>query len=171
MNKILVLRYAPEYWCDVKGFQNYEVSNLGNIRNKKTGRELKPKNHRDGYQSINLCHKGNQRTLKIHRLVAQAFYGESQLPVDHVNGVKHDNNLANLRYISSSENSRKSNLGHTRSRGEQHGQAKLTESCVREIKRLLKLGRYTQKQIGEMFGVHANSISNIKVGKNWKHIV
>lgn len=43
------------YWIDVKNFEGYEVSNDGFVRNKKTGRILKPYlNRKGGYERIDI---------------------------------------------------------------------------------------------------------------------
>ena len=55
-------------------------------------------------------------------------------------------------------------------KGEQQGNAKLTEKEVREIKRLLEQGDMSQTEIGDMFGVICGQISNINTGKNWSHV-
>ena len=55
-------------------------------------------------------------------------------------------------------------------RGSKHGNAKLTESDVREIKRLLQEGSLSQREIGELFGVSRAVISNIGRGACWAHV-
>ncbi|CAL5983701.1 Conserved_hypothetical protein [Hexamita inflata] len=97
-----------EEYRDIDDFENYEVSNLGQIRNKQTGRILKQRDRNNGYLSINLRQNKIKKTYLIHRLVAQAFlenpnnYNE----IDHINHDKYNNNVYNLRWISKSENSR-----------------------------------------------------------------
>ena len=54
-------------------------------------------------------------------------------------------------------------------RGEKHPCAKLSEAQVREIKQKLKDGWYG-KDLAEDYGVHATMISQIKLGKKWKHL-
>lgn len=56
------------------------------------------------------------------------------------------------------------------SRGENNNFAKLTEEEVKEIKKLLKTGDYTQKQIGDMFNVRNTTINAINTGTTWKHV-
>lgn len=54
-------------------------------------------------------------------------------------------------------------------RGELNGRSKLNKSQVAEIRELYQTGNYTQKEIGEMFGV--DQISNIVNKKYWKHAI
>ena len=61
---------------------------------------------RNGYVCVKIrCSDGVRRNKTIHRLVAKAFLGESDLSVDHLNENKQDNRLSNLEYVSNAENS------------------------------------------------------------------
>lgn len=55
-----------------------------------------------------------------------------------------------------------------RPRGERHGNAKLTSEQVEEIRRIYAGGGVTQKEIGKMFGMSNQEISNIIRGAYWK---
>lgn len=67
-------------------------------------RELKQHQHRAGYKIVFLC--GRKRVVKyVHRLVAESFLGQvSGKQVNHKNGIKTDNRLENLEWVSRSEN-------------------------------------------------------------------
>jgi len=60
-------------------------------------RVLKPKVTKDGYLSV----MGGKL---VHRLVAEAFMGPSKLRIDHINGIKSDNRVENLEYVTDREN-------------------------------------------------------------------
>ena len=62
-----------EAWRSVDGFINYQVSNIGNVRNANTGRILKPKTDRYGYMTVGIYDGNNRKLCKIHRLVGKAF--------------------------------------------------------------------------------------------------
>lgn len=92
-----------EEWKDVVGYEGlYEVSNLGRVRNKQTGKVLKPKlGKRWGYYTINLCKDKKRSTKTIHRLVALAWIprvdGDKD-QINHINEIKTDNRVENLEW-------------------------------------------------------------------------
>lgn len=99
-------------------FDFYLVSNLGNIKNKKTNRILKQQKTQDGYSIVSLIDKDKKkRTLRVHRLVATVFIpNPNNLPqINHKNGDKSKNYVNNLEWCSSLENVRhmvKNNLSN-----------------------------------------------------------
>ena len=96
-----------EIWRPIVGYEGkYEVSNLGNVKNVKTGRILKPSSDYDGYLLVNLYDNG-RKMFKVHRLVLQTFLPiEENKEVNHKNHIKNDNRLENLEWCSHSENNR-----------------------------------------------------------------
>ena len=53
--------------------------------------------------------------------------------------------------------------------GEKNLNSKLKENQIIKIRKLYKTGKYTQKKIGNMFGVSHSNISYIVNGHGWKH--
>ena len=62
-----------EEFKNIKGFENYEVSNLGRIRNNKTGKTLKPQIGTHGYYQISLYKDRILFNKKMHKLVGETF--------------------------------------------------------------------------------------------------
>lgn len=81
----------------------YEISNLGRIRRK--GKILKPQSNGVGYYTIAFYEGGKRKRLYIHRLVAEAFLGSSNGQwVNHRDGNRGNNALANLEYLDAGAN-------------------------------------------------------------------
>lgn len=78
---------------------HYEVSSLGEVRNS-NGKVLKPNTDKYGYLYYVLCVDGIRKTVKAHRLVANAFIDnpENKPTVNHLNGIRHDNRVSNLEW-------------------------------------------------------------------------
>lgn len=103
------MRKQKEIWKTILDYPAYEVSNLGRIRTKKTGRIRKTvTNKRTGYEMIMLCKNCSYTNHYVHRLVAQAFLINSNpdkyTDVDHIDGDRLNNNVLNLRYMSHGDN-------------------------------------------------------------------
>ena len=162
-----------EIWKDIPNYEGmYQVSNLGRVKSLKFNKEkvLKPLPNRRGYCKVILCKGGAQKQKSIHRLVLLAFVGESELEVNHINGIKTDNSLENLEYCTRRENIRHAcdtglNVG---TKGENHHNSKLTRACVERI----KYGHQgiTLQAIAKIYGISKQNVSDIRLEKAWKHI-
>lgn len=95
-----------ETWVKVEGFENYEVSGNGYVRNAQTGEFLKPTLNTWGYPSVTLCSNGKRRNMTVHRLVAEAFIPNPyNLPeVNHLDENKTNNSVPNLEWTTKKEN-------------------------------------------------------------------
>jgi hypothetical protein len=92
-----------EIWKEIENYENYEISNFGNVRKK-----LKTSKTKDGYRAISLTDDfGNRKTLRVHRLVAKAFIEEEdgKFLVNHKDGIRDNNNVDNLEWCTPKENS------------------------------------------------------------------
>lgn len=100
-----------EIWRTVKDFENYEVSNMGNIRSKKNGL-LKPQNTIYGYKNIILYKRVKYgktviKSARIHRLVLQAFEpieNPEKMQVNHIDNDRSNNRLDNLEWTTPKQN-------------------------------------------------------------------
>ena len=97
-----------EEWKTINDYPNYSISSLGVIRNDTTKRIMKFKTTKAGYLEICLCKDGIRKTLLHHRLLAIHFIPNPEnLPeIDHLNNIKNDNRIGNLRWVSGSQNLR-----------------------------------------------------------------
>lgn len=101
-----------EIWKPVVGYEAmYEVSNLGRVKSlnyRRSGREgiMTPTESTCGYPQLILSRDSTQNRFVVHCLVYEAFNGK--IPeghvIEHINGVKNDNRIENLRIATREEN-------------------------------------------------------------------
>jgi hypothetical protein len=170
-----------EIWKDIPGTNGiYQASNTGQIRSidrlvkhnygglKLTkGRILKQSKQRNGYLACPIFYNGIEKRRNIHRLIISAFLGESNLTVNHKNGIKSDNNLSNLEYCTLSENAKHSfRIGLSCIDGEKHPSSRLSNEEAKTIFKLANSGSSTM-ELARKYGVVASVISNIKFGRSY----
>ena len=115
-----------------------------------------------GYRFVGLSTADGARKYEmIHRLVAKAFIpnpmGYSE--VNHVDGDKNNNHVSNLEWCTS-----KMNHIHARVSGLiKNNISKLGLSCEELLQIFNSQGRY--REIGNRFGISAQTVCNIKRGK------
>jgi hypothetical protein len=160
-----------EIWKPILGYPKYKVSNLGRIKSTyknwadKEGRTLKGSQLSSGYLFMLL--RSNNKSSKrkyIHRIVLESFIGtDPQKPyANHKNGIKSDNRLSNLEWVTKSYNA----VHSYRVLHNIHGQAKLTENDVREI----RSSKDRPKDLAEKYNVTYNTIHRVITKKRWKFV-
>ena len=107
-----------EIWKDIAGYEGlYQISNLARVKSLERilwnghGFHLRKEiilknviaNH--GYNVVNL-RKAKGLVHTVHRLVAIAFIHNphNKPEVNHINGIRHDNSISNLEWVTSAEN-------------------------------------------------------------------
>lgn len=94
-----------EIWVESEDYPTYEISNAGRVRNRKTGRIMKNTLRHDGYEQVCLRKDKQQYAKRVHRLVADTFYGHhDDMEVNHIDGNKSNNILTNLEFCDKSGN-------------------------------------------------------------------
>lgn len=175
-----------EIWKDILGFENYyQISNFGNVRSK--DRLVKSKNNSfakkigkikkaaitNGYKTVLLSKENTEKGIGIHRLVALHFIPNplNKKEVNHIDDNKLNNDLSNLEWATSSENSKHSydNGLQISRKGSKHHFAKINELDVLNMFILFKNG-ISKKDISKQFShISYSSVCRILKGKTWKH--
>ena len=94
-------------WKIYPNNNNYECSSEGEVRNVKTKRILKLKTRSDGYQQVNLYKDGIATSKRVHRMILETFKpiaDADSFDVNHINGIKTDNSVENLEWLSAKVN-------------------------------------------------------------------
>jgi hypothetical protein len=159
---------------DIPEFENYLITKKGKIWSKKYKKFLKPNTNGSGYLRVEFRIDNKRFHRVIHRVLAKVFIPnpENKKEVNHKDGNKLNNKLSNLEWVSPRENMKHAfKIGIKSHRGEKHPGAKLSGEQVREIRKLAKAGKLKQAKIGEKFGILQTTVSEIKSGRLWPHIV
>lgn len=161
-----------EIYKTIEGFENYQVSNLGNIKSFNYGREniIKTTKNKFGYLNLTLFKKGKRYYFSVHRLVATTFIQnpENKKQVNHINGVKTDNCVENIEW-----NTCKENMTHAFSVGLNKGKkgflnvnSKLNEEDVLFI----RSSDLSRKELSVIYNIDKTVICKIINRKSWNHI-
>ena len=172
-----------EIWKPIEDYEDsYKISSFGRVKSldrkivygedngqyhTKKSQILKP-TLSGGYETVSLSGK----TFTVHSLVAKHFVEGYQegFVVNHIDYNKTNNFYKNLEWITQEDNIKHNKTTLRGNFGERQKDAKLTDEKVVAIKKLLKDGTFSQKQISDLFEVSPTTISNIKKGKKWNHV-
>jgi len=166
---------AAENWKPVVGWESlYEVSDLGRVRRRTSGRVRNFSPKRSRYYRITLKFNRKRTATKlVHWMVLEAFVGPRPEGAQalHTNDNPRDNRLENLRWGTAKENSqdRRRNNGGILNTGEANGRAKLRETVVLEIRKRVERGE-KHAALAVEYRVDRTTIRDIASGKIWKHV-
>ena len=85
---------------------NYIVYSDNRVWSKVSNKFMKPRLNKKGYQQYHLALDGKNTYVFAHRLMAETFIpNPDNLPeLDHISGVKTQNNISNLRWCTGKDN-------------------------------------------------------------------
>lgn len=170
-----------ETWRDIEGYEGiYQVSDLGAVRSLNrvdaAGHRLKGKarkltSDKYGYFIVGLTLEGVMKYKKVHRLVAQAFVPnpDNKSQVNHINGVKTDNDPSNLEWCTTQENTAHAKDAGLLRKGEGVSTAKLTADDVQHIRWLAAEG-VKHSVLAREWAVTQTNVRHIVDGRSWRHV-
>lgn len=168
---IPAVRWNPAYQYEEK----YVVSNMGDIYSLKKKIRLKPDVNWGGYVRVGLYRNGKRTNITVHKLVLESFgfiKPNKDSVTRHMDGVRSNNELSNLRWGTPQENSDDMIAHGTSQFGSKSPQAKLTENDVVNI--LTVYRRYSRHASGyvlaKKYNVHQKTIMRVIQRKTWKHV-
>lgn len=165
--------YTNEQWAVIPNFSSYMASDMGRLKTfnwKGSGKEaiIKPA-LTGGYLKTMLKNdQGQYKSWNVHKWIAFTFLGPRPdgYEINHIDGVKTNNVVANLEYVTKSGNllhAYRLNLMQ-RKVGEKNGNAKLSNQQVREIRAFVaNSGKkfYGRKALAEKYGVSECTIKEV----------
>jgi DNA-binding CsgD family transcriptional regulator len=163
-------RFVP-----IPGFEDYLINDEGKVLSKKSNKFLKLQPDKSGYLRFTAYRNRKKHTLMVHQEVLRVFHGECPATFEcrHLDGDKTNNCFWNLRWDTKSNNMQdtvKHNVHPSRThKGENHYKAKLTAKEAREIY-YLAWGPTSNKEIANKFGIDPDTVSAIKLKRNWKSL-
>lgn len=164
-----------EIWKETE-YNGYYISNLGRLKGK-TGKVLKQQVSKNGYYIVAIklgSRNGENKCLKIHRLVATAFIpNENDYPiVIHIDGNKLNNDINNLKWGTRAQ-SRKHDyeIGTVKAlRGTNSHHSKFSEEDIKWIKEHYKPNnrKFGSRAIAKKYNVHHSTIGKILRNETYK---
>lgn len=162
---------SREVWRPVVGYEGlYTVSSLGSVKSIRSGRLLSP-TESDGYLLVMLCGVGRQKRRLVSGIVCEAFHGPRPAGhhAGHRNGDKKNNSRRNVQWITPVQNAADKVIHGTAPIGEKHGQAKLTEMKVLEIRSRASAGA-SDAELASAYCVSRAAIHSVRKGRTWSHV-
>lgn len=140
-------------WKSIKDYPNYLISKNGNIYSIYQKKFLKISVDYHGYKRVSLSNAKGRNKHSLHRLIALAFIPliKGKNVINHKNGIKTDNSIENLEWVTSQENAKHAS------------DTKLNDSSKKKKSRAIHVNQYTMD--GE-FVKEWNSVREASVALN-----
>lgn len=148
----------------------YLVSSDGDVWSIRSGKFIKPCPAGRGYGCVTIPINGRLKKKYVHALVAEAFIGPRPrgLVINHKDGVRTNNHVENLEYVTHQQNVRHAFEHGLMRIGSRHGQAKLNETLVSQIK--LDLSHTSLAEVRKKYQLAHGTLNAIAKGWTWKAV-
>lgn len=162
-----------EEWRVIADWQDYAVSSLGRIkrlttRNSGVAGTILAQFLVAGYPAVNLSGGGRRKSVRVHRLVAEAFIPNENggTEVNHIDASRDNNQVKNLEWVSASGNRLHAySHGKLQAAGENNGYSKLTEPAVAVIR-----NGGSEAGLAAQYGVSVRTIRDVRARRTWDHV-
>lgn len=164
----LKTKLLSEGFKPISGFTDYLINKSGEVFSLKTKR-LVQYNGGYGYIEVNLRNKKRRLQIGVSALVLETFVGPRPrgYHAAHLNGVKTDNRLENLKWCTPKENNSHKVIHGTAGFGEKNSWAKLTTPQARSI---LKYKVHSIKKLAKRYKIKEATVRAIWNRTRWNHI-
>jgi len=137
---------------------NFTIFSDGKLYNRKTNNYIKWHKDTSGYYIARISENGEKRLVKQHRLLAQYFIQnpKNKTEVNHINGVKYDNHLENLEWVTRSENTK---------HAYDNGLIKVTRPCKKIIDSITNKVYESVKEAAELNNITKGHLSDMLNGR------
>lgn len=167
-SNVEIFKEIPNY----EGF--YQVSNIGNVKNRH-GKILSKHLINSGYYVVDLHNGHGKETRKkypVHILMAMAFYGHVPnrftMVCDHINEVKTDNRIENIRIVTSRFNTARCMKNNTSGIIGVHKRGEKYYGSITANSKYIHLGVFDTKEEAEM--AYLNAIDSFNRGEEIKKV-
>jgi len=157
---------TEERWVELYGFPNYEISNLGNVRNARTGKVKIIRTDGRQYRIVHLWYNKRRYTKRVSRLVWASFNNQfCSKTIDHINQDGGDDRIENLRCVSQKENN------DARKPYKRCNRYNLTKEIKGYIHDSITKGTETTWTIKNKYGIPLNYLQTTMRRGSWKKFV
>lgn len=164
-----------EEWRTCVGWNDYMVSDQGRVR-RYNGTILKGWDN-EGYVYVTLSMGLRRNHISLAGLVLKAFTGQRPEGKQsrHLNDIKTDNRLVNLKWGTGKQNYEDAVRNGIEGYGEKNRRAKLTQTAVNDIRMSMKLPinqrrvrKITIRSLATKYGVSKNAVHQVLTGRTWR---